>query len=168
MLVISKSLSVNLLDLESFEKKDDCLRLKLLSFTALNDNQFTRFVVDTDATPVNGGWALDANDVSFSIYKDKAYFQTGKTSFWDDETFNFHKDNNETLNAPTYTENENGYWTITLDIDYSELGLNITKESNLTGVLIFFNPVIVNSMGTFEYNGVVAGDTAVQSNYFTI
>ena len=151
-----------------FEKKDDCLRLNLLSFTALGDNQFTRFVVDTDATPVNGGWALDANDVSFSIYKNKAYFQTGKTSFWDDEVNNFHKDNNETLNAPTYTENENGYWTITLDIDYSELGFNITKESNLTGVLIFFNPTIVNSMGTFEYNGVVAGDTAVQANYFTI
>ena len=150
------------------EKRDDCLRLNLLSFTALNDNQFTRFVVDTDATPASGGWALDANDVSFSIYKDKAYFQTGKTSFWDDEVNNFHKDNNETLNVPTYTANENGYWTITLDIDYSELGLNITKDSSLTGVLIFFNPTIVNSMGTFEYNGVVAGDTANQANYFEI
>lgn len=151
-----------------FERKDDVLTVNLLGFGTLNNYQFSRLIVNTDDSKTTGGWALEATDVSFVIFKDKAYLETGRTDFWVDEANNFHSNNIETLNAPVYSENENGYWTITLDIDYTELGLNITKESNLEGVLIFFNPGIVNTMGTFEYNGVTAGDTAIQSNYFVI
>ena len=151
-----------------FERKDDVLTVNLLGFGTLNDDQFSRLIVNTDDSRTTGGWALEATDVSFVIFKDKAYLETGRTDFWVDEANKFHSNNIETLNAPVYSENENGYWTITLDIDYTELGLNITKESNLEGVLIFFNPGIVNTMGAFEYNGVTAGDTAIQSNYFVI
>lgn len=151
-----------------FERKDDVLTVNLLGFGTLNNDQFSRLIVNTDDSRTTGGWALEATDVSFVIFKDKAYLETGRTDFWVDEANKFHSNNIETLNAPVYSENENGYWTITLDIDYTELGLNITKESNLEGVLIFFNPGIVNTMGTFEYNGVTAGDTAIQSNYFVI
>lgn len=151
-----------------FERKDDVLTVNLLGFGTLNNDHFSRLIVNTDDSKATGGWALEATDVSFVIFKDKAYLETGRTSFWDDEANKFHSNNIETLNAPVFNENENGYWTISLDIDYTELGLNITKESHLEGVLIFFNPGIVNAMGTFEYNGVTAGDTAVQSNYFVI
>lgn len=155
-----------------FERKDDVITLNILGLNTLGDNQFVRLIVDTNATPATGGWALEASDVSFVIYKDRAFLATNKTDFWADENSQFHLENIETLYSPVYEENEKGYFTLSIDIDYTELGLNINKNTDLRGTLIFFNPVIVNngdaSSGFFVYNGVNAADQADQNNYFII
>ena len=150
----------------NFVRGEYALTLNLLSFTALSSNHFVRLIIDTDGVAATGGWALDASDVSIVIYKDASYLETGKTNFWDGEANSFHG-TNTTLNELKYEENENGYWTISLDIDYSELGLNVNKDSALKGLLLLFAPEIQN--GGFSYNGVTdVGDQALQSNYFTI
>lgn len=147
------------------ERLDYSLKVSVISFTAMDEDDFIRFIVDVDgvAATHRPDWPIDANDVSFSIYKNISYVQTGQTWFWDGEGSQFHIGNHETLYTPEYT-NHGEYWTLTLEIDYSELGGNITKESNMKGLLVFFNPGIQNN--GFEFNGVVPGDVALQTNYF--
>ena len=146
----------------NIERTDYSVVLNLISFNAFNDNEFIRFIVDTDATPASGVWVIDPNDVGFVIYKDVCYLTTGKGSFWDGEANQFHGADT-TLNSPVYT-NCGEYWTLTIEIDYSELGLNITKDSVLAGLLIQFNPTIQNH--GFNVNGYVPTDVALQNNYF--
>jgi len=148
----------------NIERTDYTLVLNLVSFNTFDNDDFIRFIVDTDATAVNGVWALDSNDVGFVIYKDVVYLTTGKTSFWDGEAQQFHS-SMTTLNTPTYKD-YGEYWTLSIEIDYSELGLAVTKDSALKGLLIQFNPSIQNS--GFNFNGYVPVDVALQSNYFEI
>ena len=149
-----------------FERKDYSLTLNLLSFSGISDTDFIRFIIDTDATPVSTLWGLDASDVSIILYKNATYLETGVTDFWANQNKNFHGQNT-TLNSSVYEENPNGYWTLTLDIDYSELGFNINKESALNGLLLLFNPEIQNN-GFSYYGNTNVGDQAYQTNYFTI
>ena len=104
--------------------------------------------------------------VSFTIYKDKAYVETGKTGFWDGEAEKFHGSNIETLNMIEYVEHGE-YWTIDLLIDWTELGLNVNEDSPLKGLLLLFNPSIQNAGFSYDGNTDV-GDQALQQNYFTI
>ena len=145
-------------------KGENGLKLSLISFEPLLENHFIRLVVDTDGTPVAGVWNLDASDVSFTISSNKAYVSTGNVGFWQNENTQFHT-GNEIKNSPTYVEHGE-YWTIELEIDYSELGLNINRDSVLKGLLIAFTPVIENS--GFNFDGIVPSDVAQQSNYFEI
>lgn len=160
------NIQFSFIEYAKFERRNDGLLLSLLSFDKLGANQYIRFICDTDGNPTSGVWELDAKDVSFTIYSDRAYIETGKTSFWDNEAQQFHPSNIETLNPITY--NDFGeYWTIDLLIDYTELGLNVNADSPLNGLLLLFNPTIQN--GGFNYNGNTApGDQAIQKNYFKI
>ena len=145
-------------------KAETSVKVSLVSFNPLASGSFIRMVIDTDGTPVNGGWSLDANDVSFMIHSDKVYFATGQTSFWADENLGFHR-GEEALYQPVYVDHGE-YWTIEFEIDYSELGLNIDQNSPLTAMLVAFAPTIENH--GFDYDGMIPGDIAIQSNYFVI
>ncbi len=149
-------------------KGEDGITLNLVSFKTLNENDFIRFVVDVDGIPATHrpDWPIDEDDVSFTIFKDKAYISFGNTWFWDNESTKFHS-GDETINTPTFT-NEGEYWTLTLEIQYDELGLNISQNTNLKGILVAFAPAIVNNGDIFTYNGVAQGDIANQANYFII
>ena len=165
-LIKDYNIKFSFVDYAKFERTADGLKLSLLSFSALADGHFIRFVCDTDGSPVAGGWALDSKDVSFTIYKNTAYLETGKTGFWDGEAQKFHPSNIETLNGVTYTQYDE-YWTIDMLIDWSELGMEVNQNSPLKGLLLLFTPTIQN--GGFDYNGNTnVGDQALQSNYFTI
>ena len=165
-LIKDYNIKFSFIDYAKFERTKDGLKLSLLSFDALNDDHYIRFVCDTDGSPVSGGWALDSKDVSFTIYKDKAYVETGKTGFWDGEAEKFHGSNIETLNMIEYVEHGE-YWTIDLLIDWTELGLNVNEDSPLKGLLLLFNPSIQNAGFSYDGNTDV-GDQALQQNYFTI
>lgn len=144
-------------------KGENGLKVSLVSFNPLANN-FVRLIIDTDGVAALGGWALDVNDVSFMIYKDKAYMATGENNFWNKENTQFHS-GDETINTPIYTEYQD-YWTIELEIQYDELGLNINQDSPLKAMLIAFTPVIQNH--GFNFAGMVPGDVADQNFYFVI
>ena len=145
----------------NISKDENGLKLSLISFEALQDNHFIRLVVDTDGVAVDGGWNLNANDVSFTINSNKAYISTGNTWFWDNETTQFHT-GDETLYTPEYV-NHGEYWTIELEIDYSELGLNIDQNTSLKGILIAFTPGILGWGNIFNGEAI---DPANQNHYF--
>ncbi len=148
------------------EKTETNLKLHFVSFNSFDDTDYIRFICQTDANPSTEVWGLKESDVSFSIYKNKAFFQTGKTSFWDGEPNQFHGED-ETLNTPTYTLGEEGkYWTLTLEIDYSELSLAANKDTAMRGLFIEFTSGGIQNNG-FKQDGEVKGDMALQSNYFT-
>ena len=141
------------------------INLKVTSRLAFPANHFVRFIVDTDGIPAIGGWALDPKDVSFTIYSDRAYISTGRTSFWDLE-FNdgkkFHN-GDVTQNVPVYAAGD--CWTLSLDITYEELGVN--ESANLKGLLLAFHGDPIQNYGNY-YGHILLGDLAVQSNYFPI
>ena len=149
-------------------KGEEGITLNIVSFKTLNNTDFIRFVVDVDGIPATHrpDWPIDEDDVSFTIYKDRAYVGFGNTWFWDNEINKFHN-GDESINAPTFT-NHGEYWTLTLEIQYDEIGLNISQDSNLKGILVAFTPAIVNNGDIFTYNGVAQGDIANQANYFII
>jgi hypothetical protein len=146
----------------NIERGEYSVVLNLISFNHFNSSDFIRFIVDTDGNPATGVWVIDPSDVGLVICKDVCYLETGKSSFWDGEANKFHG-TNTTLNTPEYTEYAE-YWTLKIEIDYSELGLNVTKDSKLAGLLIQFNPTIQNH--GFNFNGYIPQDVALQNNYF--
>lgn len=148
------------------ERKDEVMTLNLVSFNSFSDNDFMRFIVHSSAND-NSGWGLDATDVSFVIYKDKAYIQTGKTGFWEDEAKQFHGEDTSLYEVNYFEEGSGQYWTLSLDIDYSEVGQSIAKDTPLKALLVQFCGGSIQNNG-FKQNGEVKGDIAVQSNYFTI
>lgn len=146
----------------NIERGEYSVVLNIISFNHFNSSDFIRFIVDTDGNPATGVWVIDQSDVGLVICKDVCYLETGKSSFWDGEANKFHG-TNTTLNTPEYTEYAE-YWTLKIEIDYSELGLNVTKDSKLAGLLIQFNPTIQNH--GFNFNGYIPQDVALQNNYF--
>ncbi len=151
------------------ERNDEGVLLSFISDSSgFGDNDFLRFIVHS-GTNTTGGWALNATDVTFIIKNNSAKLTTGKTDFWANEkdTNPFGADN-ETLNEPVYTKTEK-YWTLTFQIDGSETGVeDYTSTTALKGMAWEFkNGGIVNG-NTHYNNNVAVGDTAMQSNYFTI
>ena len=146
------------------DRKDEVLSLNLISFNAFNDTDFIRFIIKPNTAIASGVWALDSNDVSIVIYKNASYISLGATSFWDNESNQFH-DNTTTLNNVNYQE-EGQYWTLSLDIDYTELGSEVNKNTPMDGLLVKFSPSIENN--GFKQNGNALGDIAIQNNYFIL
>lgn len=148
-------------------KGEEGMTLNIISFIPVSTSNFIRFVVDVDGVAANHrpDWPIDSKDVSFTIYTDKAYIATGNTWFWDNEANKFHN-GDETLNIPTVVTNED-YYTLELFIQYDELGLDISQESNLKGVLIAFHDGGIQNHG-FNYKGTEGRDPANQNNYFTL
>ena len=151
------------------KRNEDGILLSFISDSSgFGDNDFLRFIVHS-GEDASGGWNLNATDVTFIIKNNGAKLTTGKASFWDNE-----KDTNpfgadtETLNEPVYTKTEK-YWTLTFQIDGSETGVeDYTSTTALKGMAWEFkNGGIVNG-NTHYSNNVAVGDTAMQSNYFTI
>ena len=147
-------------------RHDDRLTLNMISFNQFYDNSFIRFIIHSASTN-HGGWGLDSSDVGIVIYKNASYITVGKTGFWDDEAIQFHGEDT-TLYEVNYQEDPSGeYWTLSLDVDYTEIGQNITKDTALRALLIQFIGGGIQNNG-FSQDGVVKGDVADQNNYFTI
>lgn len=146
------------------ERGATSLTLTLRSFHTFDPTDFVRFVVHTGAPIGANNWALDKDDVSFTIYKDSAYFQTGKISFFEGAANAFHG-NEQTLHAPVYTQSE-GYWTLTLEIEYIELGMDVDASTRLSA---FLGEYVSNELASgAKQNGVSLGDMAYQSNWFIL
>lgn len=146
------------------ERGATSLTLTLRSFQTFDSNDFVRFVVHAGAPIGANGWALDTEDVSFTIEKDAAYFQTGKVSFNEGAANRFHG-NEQTLHAPVYTEGD-GYWTLTLEIEYIELGLDVDGNTPLCA---FLGEYVSNALASgAKQDGAPLGDMAYQSNWFIL
>lgn len=147
-----------------FTRKTSSLTLDMISFSEFGNDDYIRFVVHTSNIDHNS-WGLDETDMSFSIYKNVCYYQTGKTNFWDNEGNQFHTTETSLYN-PIYYELET-YWTLSIEFEYSEFSLekNILIDTPLRGILVEFTPSIGNT--GFKQNNVALGDIANQTNYFT-
>lgn len=147
------------------ERKTDRLTLNLLSFNPFSDDSFIRFIIHSSSNHCTG-WGLDSTDVGIVIYKDASYISLGKTGFWDNEAEQFHGED-RTLYDVQYQEDSSGeYWTLSLDVDYSEIGSDIASDTPLRALLIQFSGGIQNN--GFSQDGETKGDVADQNNYFTI
>ena len=135
----------------------------MLSFHTFDDSDFVRMIVHTDPVD-NAGWALSKSDVSFTIYKGAAYYQTGKIGFFENSENQFHG-TDKTIHAPVYTEND-GYWQLSIEIEYIEIGFDVGAETEMTALLMEYTPALANN--GFKQNGTVKGDMADQKNYFVI
>ena len=159
-----------------FEKTAETLKLHILSFAGLTETDTIRFAINADGVN-DGGWVLGENDVIFNITRTSAFYTTGayaaqtrNDNFWacEFETPKFWVGgfSYETINTPVFTE-EAEYRTLTLEIDYTEIGLEITENTPLTGMLVTFAGNAIQNSG-FVYNGLPGADIALQANYFTI
>lgn len=145
------------------ERNATSLTLNMLSFHTFDDSDFVRMIVHTDPVD-NAGWALSKSDVSFTIYKGAAYYQTGKIGFFENSENQFHG-TDKTIHAPVYTEND-GYWQLSIEIEYIEIGFDVGAETEMTALLMEYTPALANN--GFKQNGTVQGDMADQKNYFVI
>ena len=157
-----------------FEKDyaNSTLKVKIGGYGDLPETSFVRFILKDGADIQSGVWTLSATDMSFTIYKDRAYYQTGHTWFWDNERNDVpFTDSSEdtTVYTPVYTYHpETNHFTLEFSIDFSETGIaEITPETTLRGLLVLYAPTIVGGP-VYSQNGVVLGDPADQANYLTI
>ena len=146
------------------ERGATSLTFTFRSFHPLNDTDFIRIVLHAGDPIGSNAWALARADVSFTVYKNAAYWQTDKISFWEGASNRFHG-NDASLHAPEYTEGD-GYWTLSFTVEYSELGLDVTSSTVLRA---FLGEYVNDDLQTgAALNGIAAGDQAYQSNWFII
>lgn len=157
-----------------FEKDyaNSTLKVKIGGYGDLPETSFVRFILKDGADIQSGVWTLSATDMSFTIYKDRAYYQTGHTWFWDNERNEVpFTDSSEdtTVYTPVYTHHpETNHFTLEFSIDFSETGIaEIIPETTLRGLLVLYAPTIVGGP-VYSQNGIVLGDPADQANYLTI
>lgn len=157
-----------------FEKDyaNSTLKVKIGGYGDLPETSFVRFILKDGADIQSGVWTLSPTDMSFTIYKDRAYYQTGHTWFWDNERNEVpFTDSSEdtTVYTPVYTHHpETNHFTLEFSIDFSETGIaEITPETTLRGLLVLYAPTIVGGP-VYSQNGIVLGDPAEQVNYLTI
>ena len=157
-----------------FEKDyaNSTLKVKIGGYGDLPETSFIRFILKDNTDIKTAVWEMAATDMSFTIYKNKAYYQTGHTWFWDNErnTVPFtDSPEDTTVYTPVYTHHpETNHFTLEFSIDFSETGIaEITAETTLRGLLILYAPSIVGGP-VYSQNGIVLGDPANQLNYLTI
>lgn len=115
------------------DRKDNYLLLTMRSYSTFDDSDYIRFIVhhkENDCTD----WGLLKDDVSFSIYKDVAYYQKDALYFNENNSNQFHN-YQESIHKPTYIVNQS-YFEISLRIEYIEISYDITKDSILKGCLV--------------------------------
>ena len=72
--------------------------------------------------------------MSISIYKNVAYYQTGMVYFNENNSNQFHN-NQKTIHTPTYSV-QDGYFELTLEIEYIEFSYDVTIDNILKGCLV--------------------------------
>lgn len=105
------------------ERGATSLKMSFLGFGDYDESGFIRMVVHTDPVD-NAGWMLSSSDVSFTIYKDRAFTQTGKIGFFEGAANSFCEQ--PAIHAPTFTAGD-GYWTLTFEIEYFEIGSDVDE-----------------------------------------
>lgn len=133
------------------------------AFSSFDDTDFIRIILHTadyDCT----GYGLALSDVSFSVYKDAAYWQTGMTGFYENAANEFHG-TDTSVHAPVYTE-EDGYWTLTFTVEYIEFGTDILQDTPFRALFVEYT----NGTENFgaKQDGVVLGSPADQANWFVL
>ncbi|MCI8436047.1 MAG: carboxypeptidase regulatory-like domain-containing protein [Clostridia bacterium] len=146
------------------ERGNTAMTLYLRSFRPFGENDFVRMVVHVGTPIGDNAWALHSKDVSFTITQAAAYTQTGKIGFHEGKNNKFH-DGIETLHKPIYEESE-GYWSLSLTVEYIELGADVDGE---TGLRAFLGEYVSNVLylGAMQ-DGVTLDDPAYQKNWFAI
>lgn len=155
--------------------KNECLILSFAGYFELSSNTFIRFILKENTSLTKKIWALEKSDMSFTIFKDAAYYQTGVDDFWTNENgkeipfIQHSKEDSKTIYTPTYEySEEKGYFTLEFKIDFTETGIDINENTTLRGILIEFAPSIIGGNCYMQDNKQIGtGDPALQDNYLT-
>ncbi len=147
------------------ERGVSSLTLHIRGFKALGANDFIRLIVHNGDTADTNAWQIDTKDVSFTVYKDIVYTQTGNVSFFDNESDAFHGHETALHSSPEFKQND-GYWDMTVTVEYIELGAEIYSDTELRALLVKYTGTKLES-GTAQ-NGKPLGDPAFQKNWFVI
>ena len=145
------------------ERGATSMKLTLRSFGTWDNNDFIRLIVHT-ADYDCSDWGLALSDVSFTIYQDAAYWQTGKIYFSEGADDQFHG-TDTTIHAPEYTQSD-GYWTLTLTIEYIEFGTGILQDTSFRAMLVEYT----NGTANFgaKQDGVALESAEDQANWFVL
>ena len=145
------------------ERGTTSMKLTLRSFGTWDNNDFIRLIVHT-ADYDCSDWGLALSDVSFTIYQDAAYWQTGKIYFSEGANDQFHG-TDTTIHAPEYTQGD-GYWTLTLTIEYIEFGTGILQDTSFRAMLVEYT----NGTANFgaKQDGVTLESAEDQANWFVL
>ncbi len=145
------------------ERGATSMKLTLRSFGTWDNNDFIRLIVHT-ADYDCSDWGLALSDVSFTIYQDAAYWQTGKIYFSEGADDQFHG-TDTTIHTPVYTQS-NGYWTLTLTIEYIEFGTGILQDTSFRAMLVEYT----NGTANFgaKQDGVALESAEDQANWFVL
>lgn len=145
------------------ERGTTSMKLTLRSFGTWDNNDFIRLIVHT-ADYDCSDWGLALSDVSFTIYQDAAYWQTGKIYFSEGADDQFHG-TDTTIHAPEYTQSD-GYWTLTLTIEYIEFGTGILQDTSFRAMLVEYT----NGTANFgaKQDGVALESAEDQANWFVL
>ena len=115
------------------ERKETSLVLKMRSYSTFDDTDYIRFIIHHEANDCTD-WGLLKSDMSISIYKNVAYYQTGMVYFNENNSNQFHN-NQKTIHTPTYSV-QDGYFELTLEIEYIEFSYDVTIDNILKGCLV--------------------------------
>ncbi len=128
------------------------------------DDNFVRFVLHRGPAEDSNEWQIARDDLSIVIYKDAAYTQSGYVSLKDNEANKFHG-NTTTIHAPVFTQHD-GYWELTLTVEYVEVGGDIYQGTALRALLAKYTNGSIK-LGAVQ-NGVVLGYQSYQKYWFEI
>ena len=115
------------------ERKENSLLLTMRSYSTFDDTDYIRFIIHHEANDCTD-WGLLKSDMSISIYKDVAYYQTGMVYFKQNSNNQFHNFV-KTIHTPTYSVIDN-YFELSLEIEYIEFSYDVGKDSLLKGCLV--------------------------------
>jgi lipoprotein len=153
----------------NIERKENGLSFDLVGFGDFKDTEIFTFVFHTSNE--NGeNWKIQNDDVTLMVSQTVAKFVTGTTDFWVGTRIT--RSNITTKNAVEYKRYD-GYFTLTLDIDYDEIKASLNKDSILKmyAFEFGFGGVMYNNepwTKLMRYDGEPCGDPAFQINYLNI
>jgi hypothetical protein len=147
-------------------KGGDSVTFDFIGFGNFQDYETVKVVLhDTNDTDCKN-WAINKTDVSFLFNRDKCIIRTNTTDFF---ALNLIiSSGTECVNKPIYTRYEN-YFTFKITIPFSQLG-NIPNATSVEAIFLEMDYIgnVYNGgqiIGAVRYQGVAAGDPALQSSY---
>lgn len=153
-----------------YTKTETGFDFSFLLFGKMEGNEHLKLIFHTDDDNKTG-WSTSSSDLFVLLDTTKARKKTGITGFWDYSAFSNDDTETATNHAPTYREDESGYYALEWSIDFTEIpDYSATGKVSLycmefDGTDIYDAAVPENGM---RVNGKALGDPANQGCYYVI
>ena len=140
------------------------LKISMRGFKTFGNDDYIRLIVHNGDVSDSNAWQISRSDVSFTVFKNAMYTQTGNVGFFDNEENRYHN-GTEAVHAPVFAQHD-GYWDMEITVEYIELGNGIYQDTELRALLVAYTSGKLGS--SIMYEGKPLGDPAYQKNWFVI